>query len=156
MTCPRVATTPEVLFRIPSGPLSTLLTACRDGQPPRSRCDPRVWLCVEFCCCMQSLERSLIWLFVTVAFVRLWHVLAGIYLLVFPPSFAYDAVGSNIFCLDGSSSLRLTMNGRSIEANFLAGGRYGSVLIGSSLWLPRPHWRLELICLFNRFTPSRA
>ena len=31
------------------------------------------------------------------AFVRLWHVLAGIYLLVSPPSFAYDAVGSKHF-----------------------------------------------------------
>ncbi len=61
--------------------VSTSLIARRNGQPSQSHCDRTGWPCVMlFCHRLPDLGTLNNRVLLTVAFVRLWHLLDGIYL----------------------------------------------------------------------------
>jgi hypothetical protein len=132
--------------------VSTLLTVCWDGQPSQSRFERRDQQCVgsRFYYSLPdhhhpgTLNNPVL---LTVALVKLWHVMGGIYLSVFTFFFSlsFSCIEScylKLFCPAGSSLLRLTMNGGLFGAIFPTGIVYGSVTMGGSA---SPESRVDLV-----------
>jgi hypothetical protein len=106
---------------------------------------------------LRDLTRSIL---LTVAFVKLTHTLAGLYMCVYRLTLLLWASRLDLcrFISDGSSSLLLTLSGVSSEDVCLTGGRHGSVFRGAL----RGHFcvpllvSLWLIYFMGRLIPLRA